>query len=93
LFGLLSEFVPLGGYRRKSYLVLATLLGMIAFLALILSPISAASEGRLIWWLILAAVSVVCADVVTDAMMIETSRPLIEAARHRVGGGAHFQFQ
>ena len=33
VFGLVSDFVPLFGYRRKSYLILSNALAVIAYLA------------------------------------------------------------
>jgi predicted MFS family arabinose efflux permease len=76
LFGLLSDFVPLGKYRRKSYLLIASALGVAGFIGLLLTPLPSGAERPLLSWLMLSAIAVVCSDVVIDALMIDTSRPM-----------------
>ena len=76
LFGLLSDFVPLGRYHRKSYLLMASALGIAGFVGLLLTPLPRGAERPLLSWLMLSAIAVVCSDVVIDALMIDTSRPI-----------------
>jgi len=76
LFGLLSDFVPLGKYRRKSYLLVASAVGVVGFIGLLLTPLPSGAERPLLSWLMLATIAVVCSDVVIDALMIDTSRPM-----------------
>lgn len=76
LFGLLSDFVPLAGYRRKSYLILTSLVALSGFAALYFTPLTDGQERPLLSWLMLASVGIIFCDVVVDALMIETGQPL-----------------
>jgi predicted MFS family arabinose efflux permease len=76
LFGLLSDFVPLRGSRRKSYLVLTSLAALVGFAALYLSPLPEGAERPLLAWLMLSSMGIIFCDVVIDALMIESSQPL-----------------
>lgn len=75
LFGLLSDFVPLGRSRRKGYLIAmsavtaTTLVGLWAF------PVAAGASGPLLGRLWVATVAVAFSDVVADALMIEQGQP------------------
>ncbi len=73
LYGFLSDSVPFVGYHRKSYLVLMALIGASCWSMLVLfSP----SYTRLLCFLTICAVSLAFTDVMTDALMVETGRPL-----------------
>ncbi|HJT35237.1 MAG TPA: MFS transporter, partial [Pirellulales bacterium] len=76
LFGLLSDFVPLGRYRRKSYLIATSLAALIGFAGLYLTPLPEGADRPLLSWLMLASISIIFCDVVIDALMIETGQPL-----------------
>ncbi|HVX63018.1 MAG TPA: MFS transporter [Pirellulales bacterium] len=76
LCGLLSDFVPLAGYRRKSYLVLATLAASLCFLLLYLLPLSAGARNLLFAALLLPALAITISDVVLDALMVEAGQSL-----------------
>ena len=76
LFGLLSDFVPLWRYRRKSYLVLTSLLALVGFAALYLMPLPDGAKRPLLSWLMLASMGIIFCDVVVDALMVETGQPL-----------------
>lgn len=74
LYGLLTDFVPLFGYRRRSYLLLATgataagLLGLFTFF----TPSIPAST---LWLaLFIPSVGIAVTDVVIDAVMVERGR-------------------
>ena len=75
LYGLLSDFLPVRGSYRKSYLLLttgATVLGMLVLYVVDLP------HGA--WWLLLGllwipAVGVAFSDVVVDALMVEKGQP------------------
>jgi MFS family permease len=76
LYGLLSDFVPLAGYRRKSYLIgasSATIVGLLATYAL---PMTPAVRLWLFLWLVVPTLGVAFFDVVADALMVETGQPL-----------------
>ena len=80
LYGLLSDFVPLFGYRRKSYLLLLNLLAAIAFLV----STGVRSTDMLLLMLTLTGVGVAASDVVVDAMMVHAGR---ESGRTRLFQG------
>ena len=74
VYGLLSDFVPLFGWRRKSYFLLFTALASAAGFALAMLP------GHPYWPMAilftLMALGLAFTDVLTDAMMVENGRPL-----------------
>ncbi len=74
-FGLLSDFVRLAGYRRKSYLVLAGMATTACFLGLYLLPLSSGSKHLLLFGLFVPTLAVTFADVVLDALVIELGQP------------------
>ena len=73
LYGLLSDFLPFAGSRRKSYLVFMSMLSVGSWVTLSLFPPQYAL--LLIVFTVCAATLAFC-DVMTDALMIETGRPL-----------------
>lgn len=71
LFGFMSDGLPVLGYRRRPYLILSGLLGMIAWLALATVVNSA--------WAAIAAItctslSVAVSDVIVDSLVVERAR-------------------
>jgi MFS family permease len=75
-YGLLTDFVPLAGFRRKSYLVACSSVAAIGFFALSLFP---PREGGHVWLfvlLLLPTLGVAFSDVVVDALMIEEGQLL-----------------
>ena len=74
LYGLISDFVPLFGQRRKSYLLLTSALACSAGLVAGLS----AQHGY--WWLALLyttmGLGLAFNDVLIDALMVEKGKPL-----------------
>lgn len=75
LFGLLSDFVPLGRYRRKSYLVLTSVIALAGFGALYITPLPEGAKRPLLSWLMVSSLGIIFCDVVVDALMIETGQP------------------
>ncbi|HVX16220.1 MAG TPA: MFS transporter [Pirellulales bacterium] len=76
LFGFLSDFFPLLGYRRKSYMVVTSLVAMAGFFALAWwTPWPVGAYSQLLSWLLVPTVAVIFANVVVDAMMIEAGQP------------------
>jgi predicted MFS family arabinose efflux permease len=73
LYGLLSDFVPLAGYQRKSYLLAMSTTGVASWLALSLLPPQYESTLML---LALCAATLAFCDVMIDALMVEIGRPL-----------------
>lgn len=70
LYGLLTDFLPLAGYRRKAYLVLSSLAALAGFAGLSLWPLPDGDHAWLML-LLLPTVGVAFGDVVVDALMIE----------------------
>lgn len=67
LYGLISDFVPLLGYRRKTWLLLLNTISAMAFLML-----SGESDAYAIrTCLIFTAISTAASDVIIDALMVE----------------------
>ena len=76
LFGLFTDFLPIGGYRRRSYFVLSSVLSIVGLLGAALLPLPAGATTLLIVLLILPSVGIAFTDVVTDAYMVDTGQPL-----------------
>jgi len=71
VFGFLSDGLPLFGYRRRSYLILSGILGMLAWAAL-------ATVVNNTWMAIAAiftaSLSVALSDVIVDSIVVERAR-------------------
>jgi len=76
IFGLLTDFVPIRGFRRKSYLILSSLLVTVGFLVATLLPLSPAAATAILLVLLLPSFGIAFNDVATDATMIEVGQPL-----------------
>jgi predicted MFS family arabinose efflux permease len=74
VYGLLSDFVPLWGTRRRSYFLLSTTLASAAALAVVWVPPQA--YAGLVIAVTLLWLGVGFTDVLTDALMVERGRPL-----------------
>jgi folate/biopterin transporter len=72
LYGFLSDGFPLFGYRRRSYLVLAGLVGCLSWLTLGMDY--AQGTNALIAFIALGSASVAVSDVVVDSVVVERSR-------------------
>src|ERR1700675_3427744 len=73
VYGLLSDFVPLFGRRRRSYFLLASALASLAGFAVALT----AEHGywRLAWLYTAMGFGLAFCDVLADAIMVETGKP------------------
>jgi len=71
IYGLLSDCVPLFGYRRKSYLVLFAVIASAGWVCLVIFP---AGKAWIMIALILANVGFAATDVITDGLIVEHSR-------------------
>lgn len=81
LFGLVTDFVPLFGWRRKSWLVVASALACLGLLVTWLAPIPAGARWLLLGLLLLPTAGVAFADVIADALMVEKGQPLQATGR------------
>ncbi|HSB70700.1 MAG TPA: MFS transporter [Candidatus Methylomirabilis sp.] len=74
LYGLISDFFPLFGYRRKSYLLLTT--GLAATAWFVLGSQSVYGYVSALLLLMLCGLGLAFSDVLCDAVMVETGKPL-----------------
>ena len=75
-FGLLSDFVPLFGSRRRSYLLLANGLAAASLLLLAFVPLAPGSRWLLFALLLPTTMAIALGDVIVDALMVEKGQPL-----------------
>jgi MFS family permease len=73
VYGLISDFVPLFGRRRKSYFLLTTALAAAAGAVLALMPEH--PYGWLAAFFTLMGLGLAFTDVLTDALMVESGKP------------------
>ena len=73
VYGLISDFVPLWGRRRKSYLLLTSALAAGAGATLALAADH--SYGRLAIFFTIMGLGLAFTDVLVDALMVENGRP------------------
>ena len=71
LYGLVSDFVPLWGYRRKSYLLGVSLLSVVGFMALYWFRPTSGNYAWFLTLLIAPTFAIAFADVLVDALMVE----------------------
>ncbi|HEY7040931.1 MAG TPA: MFS transporter [Methylomirabilota bacterium] len=74
LYGLLSDFVPLFGTRRRSYFLIMSALAALSAVAVSLMP--GAPYATLATVITLLWLGVGFTDVLTDALMVESGKPL-----------------
>src|SRR5262245_4730122 len=70
LYGLLVDFVPFAGSRRRGYLLLTTAVATIALTSVYFVPLTSERALLLLLLLLPAAVAIAFSDVVIDAMMV-----------------------
>jgi Na+/melibiose symporter-like transporter len=75
LYGLLTDFVPLAGSRRRSYLLLTTAVAFVSLTAVYFLPLTSERAVLLLLLLLPTAVAIAFSDVVIDAMMIAAGQP------------------
>eukprot|EP00808_Paulinella_micropora_P026497 g48884.t1 len=81
LFGFLTDFVPIFGYRRKSWLCITSTMVCIGLGALFFHTPSAADEVQLRAMLMVPTVGVAFGDVIADALMVGLGQPMNITAR------------
>src|SRR5262245_3390411 len=75
LYGLLTDFVPLGGSRRRSYLLLTTAVACLGMSAIYWVPLTSDRATLLLVLLLAPALAIAFSDVVVDALMVEVGQP------------------
>jgi MFS family permease len=76
VFGLLSDFVPLFGSRRRNYLLLANGVAAASLLLLAFIPLAPGSRWLLFVLLLPTTMAIALGDVIVDALMVEKGQPL-----------------
>ena len=71
VFGLLSDFVPLFGSRRRNYLLLANGVAAASLLLLAIIPLAPGNRWLLFALLLPATMAIALGDVIVDALMVE----------------------
>lgn len=71
IFGLLSDFFPLAGSRRRSYLIVMSTVSLLGLGYLFINPPEPGSVRWLLAFLMLPTIGVAFSDVVADALMVE----------------------
>lgn len=84
-YGLISDTLPLWGYRRKSYLVVCALLAAAGWLWVSFLPVS---KREIILALMLANVGFAATDVITDGVIVEHSTQTTSALYQAMAWGA-----
>ncbi len=75
IYGLLTDFVPLCGTRRRSYLLLTTGVTVLGLLLLYTIPAARGQHTLLLLLLVAPTIGVAFGDVVVDGLMVEKGQP------------------
>jgi predicted MFS family arabinose efflux permease len=75
VYGLLSDFVPLFGYRRKSYLIIANVAAICGYL----SVTQLHAPGDLVFALMLTAYAMAISSTICGAVLVENGQRLHES--------------
>jgi MFS family permease len=70
LYGLMSDFVPLFGYRRKTYLIAANAVAVVAYF--VASQVS--NPSHLVWALLLTAYAMAISSTICGALLVENGQ-------------------
>src|SRR5262245_29356353 len=76
IYGLISDFIPLAGLHRRSYLMVTTSVTSLCLLSLYLLDLPPGSVETLFLLLILPTIGIAFSDVLVDALMVQTAQPL-----------------
>ena len=75
LYGLISDFVPIAGSHRRSYLLITSTVTSLGLAFVYINPPPPGSYHWLLMVLLLPTVGVAFSDVVVDALMVEKGQP------------------
>ncbi|MBP9864804.1 MAG: MFS transporter [Candidatus Omnitrophica bacterium] len=84
-YGLISDCLPLAGYRRKSYLILFPLLAAVSWLIL---SLGGPDRSFIITMLLIANVGYAATDVITDGLIVEHSNEFTTHVYQSIAWGA-----
>lgn len=77
IYGLISDYVPLFGYRRKTWLMAMNAVASLGFLWLT----GLTSPTLIVWAMMLTAFGTASSDVIVDALMVEKGKSLNATGR------------
>jgi MFS family permease len=77
VYGAFSDFVPLFGYRRKSYLIIANIAAIVGFVLVT----QLQSPGTLVWALQLTAYAMAISSTVCGAVLVEQGQRLGQSGK------------
>src|SRR5262249_59628059 len=75
-FGLLSDFVPLFGSRRRNYLLLANGMAAVSLLLLAFVPLAPGNRWLLFSLLLPPTGGIALGDVIVDSLMVEKGQTI-----------------
>lgn len=75
VYGLLSDFLPIAGSHRRSYLLIASAATMTGFAWLYFNPPASGSYVLLLTVLLVPTIGIAVCDVAADALMVEKGQP------------------
>jgi Na+/melibiose symporter-like transporter len=75
LYGLFTDFIPLGGTRRRSWLLLTSFVAALGLIAICLFTPPQSRPWLLLAMLMVPTIGVAFSDVVIDALMVEEGQP------------------
>ena len=81
VYGLISDNFPIFGSRRKSYLLIMSLLQFLSMIILGMISTNSESENLAAWMLFISNLSIAFSDVIVDSLMV------IQARRYPEDGG------
>ena len=85
LYGLLSDSYPFFGYRRKSYLILFSVLSALGWLSLLFLP---THKFLILFSMILTNTGFAATDVITDGLIVEHSTELTSPLYQSIAWGS-----
>lgn len=85
LYGLISDVFPLFGYRRKTYLVLCSLISSAGWLSLVLLP---SEKSWIFASLLLANLGFAATDVIMDGLIVEHSTHVTSSIYQSIAWGS-----
>lgn len=76
LFGLLTDFVPIFGLRRKVYFIGASAISLVGMITAAIFPLPDGAMTLIFLLLIVPSIAIAFTDVVTDAYMVDKGQPI-----------------
>ena len=85
LYGLVSDIFPLFGYRRKTYLVLYSLISSVGWISLVIFP---SEKAWIFTSLVIGNLGFAATDVITDGLLVEHSTRISSSIYQSIAWGS-----